>query len=75
MRQYVVGGETTGAEIREARHRFGMTQKEFAAFLECSKRTVESWEAKNGPVTGSVVALLDILWRHPHLLPTPIGGA
>ena len=69
MRQYVVGGETTGAEIREARRRFGMTQKEFAAFLECSKRAVESWEAKTGPVTGPVVALLDLLWRHPYLLP------
>lgn len=53
MRQYVVGGETTGAEIREARRRFGMTQKEFAAFMGCSKRAVESWKAKNGPVTGS----------------------
>ena len=68
MKRYAVAGETTGAEIREARHYFGMTQKEFAAFLGCSKRAVEVWEAKTGPIKGPVVTLLDILWRRPSLL-------
>ena len=67
MREYAVAKEMDPKDIRQIRELLGMTQKEFAAFTGCSKRTVESWEEKDSPVTGPVVTLLDLLWRRPSL--------
>ena len=62
---YVIPPFLTGADIRRARESLGMTQKEFAAFLGCSVRTVEHWETKADKITGPVVTLLEILLRKP----------
>ena len=67
MKDYVIGKQMTGDDFRRVRDMLGMTQKEFAAFAGCSLRTVENWETKDGPVTGPVVALLELLLRWPEL--------
>lgn len=68
MAEYVIGSGLRGDDFRRARTLLGMTQKEFAAFAGCSLRTVENWETQDKPVTGPVVALLEILFRWPEVV-------
>ena len=63
--KYVIPSFLTGEDIRTARFSLKMTQKEFAAFLGCSVRTVEHWESRADKITGPVVPLLEILLRKP----------
>jgi putative transcriptional regulator len=64
MKTYVMPEYTTGNEIKYIRNHLGMTQKEMADFLRCSKPTVERWESsKDKPITGPVVVLIDLLKR------------
>lgn len=43
---YVIGDSISGEDIKRLRSILGMTQEEFAHFVNCSKRTVENWEMK-----------------------------
>ncbi len=63
MKEYVIPASVEGSAIKEIRNQLGMTQKEFAAFVGCSKPTVERWESGNKPVTGPIVSLIEILKR------------
>jgi putative transcriptional regulator len=65
MVEYITREFITGADLREMRALLGLTQKELASFLRCSKRTVENWETKAEKITGPLVPLLEILIRHP----------
>ena len=65
MAGYVTREYITGGDLRDLRGKLGLTQKEMAGFLRCSKRTVENWETKTEKITGPVVPLLEILIRHP----------
>ena len=67
MKEYVIGKQMTGDDIRRLRFVLGMTQKEFAAFAGCSPRTVENWETRETPVTGPIVTLAEILLRKPQI--------
>lgn len=67
MKEYAVARELYAEDIRRIRELLGMTQMEFAAFVGCSKRTVETWEERNAPITGPVVTLVDLLWRRPSM--------
>ena len=67
MHEYVIRESLTGEDIRELRHALGFTQKELAAFLRCSTRTVEHWESSSGEITGPIVPLYEILLRQPGL--------
>lgn len=67
MAEYVIRDHLTGEDIRALRRLLGFTQKELAAFLHCSKRTVETWERSSGKITGPVVPLAEILLRSPDL--------
>lgn len=58
----------TSKEIKDIRKRLGLTQKEFAKMLNCSKTTVERWERSSEPITGPVVLALTMLENHPHLM-------
>ena len=78
MKEYVIGKQMTGDDIRRLRFVLGMTQKEFAAFAGCSPRTVENWETRETPVTGPIVTLAEILLRKPQIatkleVPAPRG--
>ncbi len=65
---YVMPEALTGEDIRQARAKLGMTQKEFARFAGCSVRTVEHWETRADRVTGPIVTLLEIVLRRPSLV-------
>ena len=67
LAEYVTGEALTGEDIKELRRVLGFTQKELAAFLRCSKRTVENWEKASGRITGPVVPPAEILMRQPDL--------
>ncbi len=64
MNRYITPEYTTGDEIKYIRNHLGMTQKEMAEFLRCSKPTVERWESsKDKHIVGPVVVLLDLIKR------------
>ena len=65
MTDYITREYITGEDLRGLRTILGLTQKEMAGFLRCSKRTVENWETKAEKITGPMVPLLEILIRHP----------
>ncbi len=65
MKKYVIPSFTEGQEVKKVRKKCRMTQKEFAAFLGCSKSTIERWEGSSQKITGPIVTLLDILRRDP----------
>ena len=67
MAEYITRAYITGKDLRGLRAVLGLTQKELAAFLRCSRRTVENWEADREKITGPVVPLLEILIRRPEL--------
>lgn len=64
-RQYVIGKTITGEDLKRLRSALGMTQREFAVFVNCAVRTVENWESKKEPITGPIVTLTEILLRNP----------
>ncbi|MBR0147825.1 MAG: helix-turn-helix domain-containing protein [Lachnospiraceae bacterium] len=64
---YVKTEYVTKDEIKALRSQLGMTQKEFAAYLGCSKPTVERWE-KSDMITGPIALLTDLLNRDPDLV-------
>lgn len=55
----------TAQEIKRVRTRLGLTQKEFAQLINCSKATIERWETTEGPISGNIVLLLILLERNP----------
>lgn len=67
VRDYVINESITGEDIKRVRVLLHMTQKEFAEFANCSKRTVENWETKGDPVKGPIVTLAEILMRKPEI--------
>ena len=66
-KEYVINKDITGKDIKRVRELLGMTQKEFAAFSRCSKRTIENWETKDEKIKGPIVTLVEILLRKPEI--------
>lgn len=56
---------TTAKEIKNVRAKLGLTQKEFAMLINCSKITVERWETTEGKITGPICLLLKMLEKYP----------
>lgn len=56
---------TTAAELKRVRKQLGLTQKDFAKLVNCSKPTIERWERSNEPITGPITLLLRLLEKHP----------
>ena len=52
-KNYVFPETLGGTAIKELRHSLSMTQREFAAFLRVSVKTVERWESGKDRITGS----------------------
>lgn len=67
MSDYVFPRELYAEDIKRVRNILNMTQKEFAKFVNCSKRTVERWESTDAKITGPIVPLADLLLRDPDL--------
>ncbi|SKA68991.1 putative transcriptional regulator [Eubacterium uniforme] len=64
-KKYVVKEYLTSEDIKKVRETLAMTQKEFAEFVNCSKRTVENWESNGENIKGPIVPLVEILMRQP----------
>lgn len=66
--QFAIRNEISGSEIKIIRKKLKLTQQNFAAFLNVSKKTVENWESKTEPINGSIVTLLHILNENPSFI-------
>lgn len=64
-RLFITPEYTSAQEIKEVRIKLGLTQKEFAILINCSKATVERWETSKSPITGPICLLLKMLERDP----------
>ncbi len=61
MKKFITPEQITGKEIKRIRTALGLTQKEFADFINTSVPTIERWEVSQKPITGPVVFALRIL--------------
>ena len=57
---------TNAKEINSVRGKLGLTQKEFAQLIGCSKPTIERWERSEGAITGPVCLLIKMLEKYPN---------
>lgn len=55
-------------EVAQARGKTGLTQREFAAVLHISPRTLQEWEQGRRQPSGPAKALIDIAFRHPEVI-------
>ena len=67
---FVTPQYTTAKELRHIRTKLGLTQKEFAMLVNCSKVTVERWETSSKPIVGPICLLLRMLDRYPEYVTT-----
>lgn len=62
---FVTPEYVTAKEIKMVRGKLGLTQKEFAKLVNCSKITVERWETSKEKITGPICLLLRMLEKYP----------
>ncbi|MBO5158016.1 MAG: helix-turn-helix domain-containing protein [Lachnospiraceae bacterium] len=62
---FVTPEYTTAEEIKRVRKQLGLTQKEFAQLVNCSKPTIERWERSKDMINGPVCLLLKMLEKYP----------
>ncbi len=62
---FVVPEYVTAEDIKMLRRQFGLTQKEFAELVGCSKPTIERWERSADVITGPICLLLKMLNKYP----------
>jgi putative transcriptional regulator len=55
-------------EIRKIRTRMNVSQALFARLLNCSVRTIQSWEQGTGEPSGPSLKLLEIAEKNPKAL-------
>lgn len=55
-------------DIKMIRKKMKLTQKEFAALINVSVKSVERWETSENPITGPVVTLIKLLSDEPELM-------
>lgn len=67
-KRFIVPEFTTAQEIKRVRKMLGLTQREFASLIGCSKPTIERWETSEKKITGPIVLLLKMLERQPEYL-------
>ncbi|MCR5754615.1 MAG: type II toxin-antitoxin system MqsA family antitoxin [Acetatifactor sp.] len=67
-KRYIVETETDGNRIKDVRKKLGLTQKEFAELIGCSKPTVERWEISDRKIKGLIAFVVAMLERHPEFL-------
>ena len=60
-RRFAVNEYVTSEEIKNARKKLGLTQKEFAQLIGSSKPTVERWERENTQIKGPIILLLQMI--------------
>ena len=60
--EFAIQHTLSSKDIKLMRKRLGLKQKDFAALLNVSVKTVERWEEADVTVTGPAVTLLKILY-------------
>ena len=55
-------------QAAEARHRMGISQKDFASLLGVSIRTLQDWEQGRREPTGAARTLIRVAEQHPRVL-------
>ena len=63
--EFAIQHTLSSKDIKLMRKRLGLKQKDFAALLNVSVKTVERWEQADVAVTGPAVTLLKILYETP----------
>lgn len=63
--QYAIPKYIDSEELRNTREKLGLSQRQFANLIGCSKPTIERWESGQGKITGPVVLLLQLMNRIP----------
>ncbi len=64
---YVTPKSINSDDVKRLRTNLGMTQKEFAAFCNVSKPTVERWEMSDKDISGPITLLEQIVGLHPEV--------
>ena len=64
---YVTPKSINSDDVKRLRTNLGMTQKEFAAFCNVSKPTVERWEMSDKDISGPITLLEQIVRLHPEV--------
>lgn len=59
--EYAIAQTISGQEIKCLRKSLGLTQKEFAQFVNVSVKTVERWEMQKTPIKGEIVTLCRLM--------------
>ena len=60
--------QVTITPAAEARSRVGLSQRDFAALLGISSRTLQDWEQGRRAPTGAAKTLLRVAFSHPEVL-------
>ena len=64
-KMFVTPEYITAKEIKAVRGQLGLTQKEFAQLIGCSKPTVERWERSEDAITGPICLLIKMIEKYP----------
>ncbi len=74
-KRLMAGDIRSGQDIADLRAFVGFTQKEFAAALGISIRTLQGWEQGRRRPEGPSLALLRIAARHPRIIRENLASA
>lgn len=72
--QFAIVDTLTAADLKTIRSQLKMTQKEFAALVNVTNKTIERWESSDKEITGPIVPLVKILRENtdiPDMLRVP----
>lgn len=64
---FAVPKSITGQDVKGIREKLNLTQAEFSALVNVSKKTVERWESEEKPITGPITTLIKLLREYPKL--------
>lgn len=59
--KYVFANSINGEQIKCLRKKLGLTQGEFASFVNVSVKTIERWEIQKSPIKGEIVTLCRLM--------------
>ncbi len=59
--KYIFANSISGEKIKILRKSLGLTQAEFASFVNVSVKTVERWEIQKTPIKGEIVTLCRLI--------------
>lgn len=64
-KKFVIAEYITSEDIKKVRKQIGLTQKEFAELVSCSKSTIERWETSSESIRGPIVLAIKMLEKYP----------